>query len=517
LQWPTHYPILNAQYFLSLDESLRGGDSNDDLSPASKSLHDIFVGVDVWGRGCHGGGGFGSYKAISHVDPQSTGLSVALFGQAWTWESEQDKPGWTWESWWDYERKLWTGSKTEAIHVPEVPPRKGEPECLHGPFLPISSFFTRNHPPNPKDLAFHTTFCPGVGRSWFVQGRKVLQTENGWTDIDKQCSMGDLLWPSPSLAWEGEEWVDDLPWASSCICLDDSWNGGSCVRLKVSSPGSTEENAHFRCIWLPVQSLAITLGQEYEARAVYKIESNAETDVDLGLSVKVLSGLTGHSMHITDVISHEDLPGGWTQLAIRFSLTADPEELVTTSLDISVAIGLITGIAPDDPAKPFAFSILLGQLNVFPSTPPGVATHISFMAWADFQHTPPDTSDRRVSGILTWDTVITLAPLTTIGVISPEDPVPVWKLGISDHYFPTFLYCNIYAQVHSPDGHVAGPENALWIGTTGLDGRDGRFAVNLPVSSEAGEAKAVRLYIQGVNDRGEVLPWNQCVFVDIEV
>jgi mannosyl-glycoprotein endo-beta-N-acetylglucosaminidase len=99
-QWPPHYPSLTAQYFLSLDPTIIGGSpSNQPSILRTKSLSDIYTGVDVWGRGSHGGGGFGCYRAIDHIDPKFLGLSVALFGQAWTWESEQDKPGWTWETW----------------------------------------------------------------------------------------------------------------------------------------------------------------------------------------------------------------------------------------------------------------------------------------------------------------------------------------------------------------------------------------------------------------------------------
>ena len=98
-QWPPQYPSLTAQYFLSLDPAIISTTATAALK--AKSLNDIYTGVDVWGRGSHGGGGFGCYKAIDHVDPKFLGLSVALFGQAWTWESEQDKPGWTWEKWWE--------------------------------------------------------------------------------------------------------------------------------------------------------------------------------------------------------------------------------------------------------------------------------------------------------------------------------------------------------------------------------------------------------------------------------
>ena len=72
---------MTAQYLLSLDQA---------HYTRPKQLKDLYIGVDVWGRGSHGGGGFGICRAISHIDPEFLGLSVALFGHAWTWESEQD-------------------------------------------------------------------------------------------------------------------------------------------------------------------------------------------------------------------------------------------------------------------------------------------------------------------------------------------------------------------------------------------------------------------------------------------
>ncbi|KAG6821924.1 hypothetical protein H0H92_016108, partial [Tricholoma furcatifolium] len=177
------------------------------------------MGVDVWGRGSYGGGGFGSYKAITLIAPDSLGLSVALFGQGWSWETEQDKPGFSWESWWEYDRKLWVGSISGQVDVPE------------DPFKPISSFFPRYSPPDPLDLPLHTTFSPGVGRAWFVDGVCVRQMTDGWTDMDKQCSIGNLLWPRPDIRWEDIEQDSPLPGVLPAISFEDAWNGGSSLTL----------------------------------------------------------------------------------------------------------------------------------------------------------------------------------------------------------------------------------------------------------------------------------------------
>jgi len=105
------------------------------------------------------------------------------------------------------------GAQKEGEEVPVVdaPKRQGDKECPHGKFEPLISFFRQSPPPNPADLPFYTSFGVGVGRAWFVEGVKVLQTENGWTDVDKQCSLGNLVWPRPTLDWEGDERTDKVP------------------------------------------------------------------------------------------------------------------------------------------------------------------------------------------------------------------------------------------------------------------------------------------------------------------
>ncbi|KII83369.1 glycoside hydrolase family 85 protein [Plicaturopsis crispa FD-325 SS-3] len=506
--WPSHYPSLTAQYFLSLDPALRGEGDDADVRPSvPKSLRDIFVGVDVWGRGSHGGGGFGSYKAISHIDPEFLGLSVALFGQAWTWESEQDKSGWDWDQWWAYEQKLWVGphKKDEAVVVPPAKLREGEPECPHGPFQPVASFFPRDPPPDPVDLALYTSFSPGVGRAWFVEGVNVLQTDDGWTDVDKQGSLGDMLWPRPLLAWEGDDRQDELPDVSPAISMADAWNGGSSVRLEISGRGSDAEDAFFRCVWIPVQSLSVSSQQLYEAILVYKEGSDPGVDLDIGISVKLLSASSDQSIEVQpSAISHTQLAGGWAKLSVEFKYAGS----ISTA---SAAIGLVVGFAAEDPTQPFEFSVNLGQLAVYPlRSLQNVSPHTPRVIWADFER---DSSNP--SGVLTWDTAVSF-PTAAITITSPEDPLPAWTLDNSGRWLPTFLYFNIYAQSTSQYA-TPQPDGAVFIGTTGLSGDANRFFVDancLPESTKG--AEIVRFYVQGVTDRGQVLPWVQCAYVDVK-
>ena len=109
--------------------------------------------------------------------------------------------------------KAMTSPNTTGCHITTRPPKRLPPSpwrvklpsaaraavggARDAPFLPIASFFPRHPPPEPSQLSFHTNFCPGSGKAWFVEGVKVFQIDSGWTDVEKQTSVGDMIWPSP--------------------------------------------------------------------------------------------------------------------------------------------------------------------------------------------------------------------------------------------------------------------------------------------------------------------------------
>jgi mannosyl-glycoprotein endo-beta-N-acetylglucosaminidase len=492
---------------LSLDAALIGNTPESYSQRTTKTVQDIYMGVDVWGRGSHGGGGFGSYKALTHIAPESLGLSVALFGQAWTWESEQDKPGWSWDKWWEYDSKLWVGSVTGPVEVPEAPRRKDEPECPHGPFLPITSFFPRHPPPDPADLCFHTTFCPGTGVAWFVDGIKVYENEKGWTDVDKQTSVGDLLWPSPNLYWDDER-VDDLPMALSAFCMDDAWNGGNSVRLSVHFSGSTSDLAAYRPLWIPIQ--------QYIASIVYKLDDLPEgVDTEFGLNFKPLPGSQATDF-VCNIISADviTLPGGWVKLQIQFSTSTTDGIAIPPS---NIAIGLVIAVLAEDPEQPFETNILLGQLNVFAYVPETFREEDTIVLWADYSASSSDNGPAKpFSGTLSWEVATCFPPVTSISITSPEDPVSAWNQQPTITWFPSFLYFNIYVQVFTDEYNVGTVDTASWIGTSGWDGQKNGFDIrpdNLP--SVVPPNRKVRFYVRGVTDRGEVMKWDKCAYVDL--
>lgn len=475
-------------------------------SGAPKTLQDVYTGIDVWGRGTHGGGGFGSYRALEHIDPVSLGLSVALFGPGWTWETMQDKQDFNWERWWETERRLWIGpsAANETVAVPPMTKRReDEPDCPHGPFRPISDFFVTLPPPDPTLLPFCTSFSPGVGFAWFVNGKVMMpRTEAGWADINKQSALGDKLWPRPGVQWEGRDGITEpAPGASSTLDFDDAWLGGNGLRVAFKAKGSDAEDAFFRCVWLPIQSLSITPLVRYTARVIFKTLAAAgpAVDIDIGLTIKC----PGAKLDLSAISSAEDLTGGWTRQTLTFTLSENQE-------DAPVTAGLVLGFATEDPSKEVQFSILLGQLAIYktPLTPPPPHRSVASprVLWADFRQ-----SEDRKSGLLTWEMAVEFPPISLpASAPAVESPTPLWSVETLEQVVPSCPYFNIYA-----GAALGGPTGATFIGTTGLDGRENRFYVDWGVLPDAIKGlKEIRFYVQGVTDRGEVLDWEQCVFVD---
>lgn len=102
LKWQDELNSLNKPFFdlcdgIFLNYTWKNGqcDAEGELSPdnLANSINaldndsrrtDIFVGVDVFGRGCLGGGGFQCDQPLREI--RKNGLSVALFAPGWTYE-----------------------------------------------------------------------------------------------------------------------------------------------------------------------------------------------------------------------------------------------------------------------------------------------------------------------------------------------------------------------------------------------------------------------------------------------
>ncbi|KAK7459593.1 hypothetical protein VKT23_009573 [Stygiomarasmius scandens] len=228
------------------------------------------------------------------------------------------------------------------------------------------------------------------------------------------------------------------------------------------------------------------------------------------------------------------------------------------------------------PPKVIKVPILLGQVDVYPipappsTNPPSVPTSTSAsptptstpgttpetkpdlkILWADFKRSSKSTSTSAsgLTGLLTWSTALSLPLSTTRAgqITSAEDPVPVWEPFSSSSFSLTgstwtteLMYANIY--VETPDsngvfrgsvpvpGVEGGAGTLIWIATSSSGGKydsrgrrdefeigEGVLEGVLDSSGVSGRPKKLRFYVQGVTDRGEVLDWERCVWVEVDV
>ncbi|KOC65157.1 Cytosolic endo-beta-N-acetylglucosaminidase, partial [Habropoda laboriosa] len=92
LKWQNELNNENVEFFLNCDgiylnynwTKSKLENSYTLAKNCNRSVQDIYVGVDVWGRGCPGGGGFNSTYALERIRQED--LSVAIFAPAWTHE-----------------------------------------------------------------------------------------------------------------------------------------------------------------------------------------------------------------------------------------------------------------------------------------------------------------------------------------------------------------------------------------------------------------------------------------------
>ncbi|KAG9309733.1 hypothetical protein JVU11DRAFT_10107 [Chiua virens] len=488
------------QYFTNLTHPTPVPGPSTDPRPvaATKTLQSIYSGVDVWpGRGQYGDSGFCCYRAFTHTSP--LGFSTAIFAPGWTWEGVTENPEKNWKTWWENERKFWLGplKPGEIIPVPDSP---------EGPFKPATAFFLDLPPPDPFHFTFYANFSPGVGYFWFVKGKKVLGTNDGWTDIDKQSSIGNLVWPWPTPSWHGAEQDEALPTASTTLDMTDGYSGGNTLKLTLVHAGNELENA-VKAIWLPVQSLAVTTRESFEARVVYK--TIADTDVDFSPYLYVKSLSKSHSTPLTvSLVTITELPYGWTQQVINFTSTSTPDQ--TTEL---VAIGFLVDIKPTVPSAQVTVSLFLGQLAIY-ATPSSQSVSIGTPSITGAKFTPTRHTADPLEGILAWDIASTFIP-EDVNVDDKESTTPAWLLHDTPTCrFPKFVYFNVYA-VPLDVSVNADPENAVFIGTTGIGGHANRLYVERACFPTGWvEQVGVRFFVQGVTDRGEVLPWERCATVD---
>ncbi|EAU82416.1 hypothetical protein CC1G_11102 [Coprinopsis cinerea okayama7 len=491
--WYNDAPQKQIDFLSRVDPNLTGQTAEPHQYNLQKTIQDIYIGVDVWGRGSHGGGGFGAYKAIEHADPKGLGFSVALFAQGWTWETEEEKPGWNWAQFWDYDSKLWVGPPG-VVEAPDHTVKPGEYPCVHGPFQPISSFFLTYPPPDPLDLPFYTNFCPGIGDAWFVEGKEVFRSETGWTDMDKQTTVGDLVWPRPK--------IYDLPsqnasqaTLNAAFNFNDAWNGGNSLQINLTVPGGATT---YGAYWVPIQTFTFSSRRQYEASIVYKPGLSGKTRFDAKYEVGIRT-ITGEDQGKIISNTTTEVGNGWRKVHILFEIETPVEG---GSIIVPSSIGLVIAVSNVSTTEQFEFPFLVGQITIHPHLPDRYKEFKPALLWLLFT---PSAGTNSLDGTLTWDVVAAIERPPPVEINNPDDAQIPWNLQpTKQEWFPDFLYFNVYV-LELLDGGGQGPPQ--WIGTTGYDGEKKRFFIydeSLPPTSGL---RRFTFQIEGVLETGESTHW----------
>ncbi|CAF2058951.1 unnamed protein product [Rotaria magnacalcarata] len=159
---------------------------------AGKRCRDVFVGIDVFGRGCFGGGGFNTREAMT-ISYKSD-LSTAIFAPGWVFETLDAN------EFLENDRKFWNSL---------------EP-------------FTSQRVLHTKSLT--TFFSDGFGKQFFVHGLNLAR--NLWYNLSLQSYLPNVL--------SENQWL---------INHDDAYFGGSCIEFKTDHKGYFKL---FKCL-IPIE------------------------------------------------------------------------------------------------------------------------------------------------------------------------------------------------------------------------------------------------------------------------
>lgn len=197
-----------------------------DLDKAKKTAgayrkYDVFVGVDVFGRGCYGGGGWNTYKALEVI--QKHDMSVALFAPGWVLECNDPT------MFMAHQNNFWQS---------------------------ISSYLPKH---KILSLPINTDFCTGHGKKRFARGCVVETCDvlTVWMDLGKQDILPSLCQETTALS--SPEMGSNKHGSSLNFLLEDGWNGGGCLEIPCPVSCKNVEPCLFRCDILLTNSLCVEM------------------------------------------------------------------------------------------------------------------------------------------------------------------------------------------------------------------------------------------------------------------
>lgn len=193
LKWQNELNISNRKFFdacdgIFLNYNWKDENLKNSAILADKRKYDVYVGIDVFGRGCLGGGGFNTQIAVRAAIDHD--LSIAIFAPGWVFETLEK------EKFLENQYKFWE---------------------LFNTLCPIYAI---------AELPFSTTFCQGFGKRFYRKGKVI--SEKSWYNLGLQQIQPSFHWKQSS---------DDKNNFNS-IYIEDAYNSGGCLELKSQNSSS---------------------------------------------------------------------------------------------------------------------------------------------------------------------------------------------------------------------------------------------------------------------------------------
>ncbi|XP_069786339.1 cytosolic endo-beta-N-acetylglucosaminidase isoform X2 [Narcine bancroftii] len=255
---------------------------------------DIYVGVDVFGRGDVVGGMFETYQSFELI--RKYNFSGAIFAPGWVYETFEK------ESFHQNQLKFW---------------------ALLAEYLPIHSIST---------LPLVTSFCQGFGKNLYRDGK--VETVGSWLNLSAQEIQ-------PLFVDQQSDLANDF--VKIYGCSEDAWNGGCSLVIKGLIPGTRREIS-VRLFGLQVQSppkvFVVFIYKVEDGTGVYvrsKLTTcpRSQLDSDKVSSVNVLEPLPEDNAFVQKFIQNSapwNLEG-WTCCCCLLELT----DCILQDFSVSIA------------------------------------------------------------------------------------------------------------------------------------------------------------------------------------
>ncbi|GAA6046476.1 hypothetical protein JCM3770_004941 [Rhodotorula araucariae] len=371
--------------------------------------HDVYFGIDIYGRGTFAGGGFESWRAAHTIEQAqaSSGFSTALFAPGWTVEAESlahsldlRESFARWKADDDYlftrlaptpsvvpelarhdrERREQRGvlrarqlaalcapaasplplyervpsPPTFAYDAPLAPPPGAELGLAHKPLAAFRSAPRATPAPTSR---FATSFAGGSGHAFFVAGGQVL--DEPWTDVAFTGAYPALAMHPPGRAGIAAELVEH-----------DAWEGPRALRLRVERAGHDglatvgavvqqdgESGPSATVPLCAVDLPTFDLGVRLVVDVVWKEDGASAVPATGPVAITpLLSPGTTDACTLTPhgSVAVDELTNGWTRSRATFPIAAETPSCVW---HLAVAV-------------PLGCAVLIGSLNLYPAPAP---------------------------------------------------------------------------------------------------------------------------------------------------